>query len=146
MRKTGLIVLLTCGALQATLAQNCWTNTAGRAFHATLVSMTETHALFVMQDNTTNRLATAALHPASLATARQSLGLPEIPASLIATFNLCRKDLKHIDNLYLDGRLDLPQRTAARSKILAGFKAMYQQHKRPPSDYAPLEKRLLSGK
>ena len=146
MRKIGLIVLCLIGMLQSVVAQNCWTNTAGRAFQAELASMTETHALFVMQDGTTNRLALAALNEGSRESARHLLGMPQIPACLIATFNLCRKDLSRINNLKADGLLDEPQWFAARAKILAGFKAMYQQHKLLPADYAPLEARLLSGK
>ena len=121
-------------------------STAGRAFQAELADMTETHALFVMLDGITNRLALGALNPGSRESARQLLGMPQIPACLIATFNLSRKDLTRIANLQADGRLDELQRVAARATILAGFKAMYQQHKLPPADYAPLEARLLSGR
>jgi hypothetical protein len=99
-----------------------------------------------MPDGTTNRLALAALNPGSQKTARQTLGLPEIPACFIATFNLCRRDLVRIDNLYADGRLDQPQWADARAKILTGFQSLYQKHELPPSDYASLEMRLLSGK
>jgi len=145
MRFFGLIVLLLWGARQPVLAQNCWTNTAGHAFNAELSEITDTHAVFVMQDGTTNRLALTALNNASQKTARKALGMPEIPVCFLPTFNLCRKDLLRIEDLYADERLDVPQWRDACAKILAGFRSQYYKHKLFSGDYPNLEKRLLSG-
>ena len=140
------IYLLLIGISISTRAQSCWTNTAGHAFNAELSEITDTHAVFVMQAGTTNRLALTALNNASQKIARKVLGMPAVPDCFLPTFNLCHKDLLRIEDLYADGRLDLPQRRDARAKILAGFKSQYYKHKLLSVDYPDLEKRLLSGK
>lgn len=108
--------------------------------------MTDSHALFVMEDGTTNRLALAALDPASQQTVRKISGMAEIPQCMLPTFRLCRNDLKNIENLYADNLMNAQQCIEAREKILRGFKAMYRKHKLPFEKYSMLQSRLLSGK
>jgi len=144
--KSVFLALGFLGAAYGAAAQDCWTNTAGHAFRAELGGMTDSHALFVMTDGTTNRLALAALDPASQQNARKVAGMPEIPQCMLPIFNLCRQHLLQIDNLYADERLDSQQRIEARKKILLGFVAMYRKHKLPSEKYPMLQHRLLSGK
>lgn len=132
--------------ISGVFAQECWTNTAGRAFHAELGGMTDTHVLFVMSDGSTNRLTLVALEPASQQKVRHIAGMPEIPKCMQATFRLCRSHLENIDNLFADGRMDAAQSSEARGKILLGFRAMYQKYKLPPEQYDVLQARLLAGK
>ena len=128
------------------VAQNYWTNTAGRAFSAKLIELTDTHATFVMAaSGETNKLAIGALSPASQAIARRISQLPEIPNCLQSTFNICSQDLKRICNLHADGRLDDQQYSKAQGKILSGFYAMFKKHNLPVEQYPALKARLLSA-
>lgn len=141
-----LLVLGCLGVACWTAAQECWTNTAGHAFRAELAGMTDSYALFVMEDGTTHRLALAALDPASQQTVRKVSGMAEIPQCMLPTFRLCRNNLQNIENLYADKRMNAKQRIEAREKILLGFMAMYRKHKLPSEKYSLLQSRLLSGK
>ena len=125
-------------------SQQCWTNTAGRAFSAELIALTDTYATFVTSTGETNKLAVGALSPSSQAIARSICQLPKIPNSLQPTFNICAKDLKRICNLHADGRLDDQQYSKAQGKILSGFYAMFKKHNLPVEQYPALKARLLS--
>ncbi len=138
---SGLIVLIfgtvACG-------QDCWTNTAGHPFTAELIALTDTHATFVMASGETNLLTLGALCPASQKLARTMHKMPEIPNKLLSTVKICQKDLRRIDDLHADGRLDEKQYTEAKEAILSGFKTMYRKHGLPEEEYPALEARLLS--
>ncbi len=122
--------------------QSVWTNTAGHAFAAELVGLTDSHALFVMPDGATNRLAVGALHPGCQATARKVFQLPEIPDAIRATFNLTAQELRRIRFQHEDGKLDGAAYADFRRRLLNGFRLMYEQHELPREDLAALEQRL----
>ena len=126
-------------------AQAVWTNTAGRVFKARLEGLTDTQVTFVMEDGKTNVIALGALDTASQAAARRAGQLPEIPAVLRATFDLCVRDMRRADTLFADQRLDEAEYAATRRKILAGFHAMYVKHALPATAYSALEQRLLDS-
>ncbi len=137
-----MFLSLLCGDVRA---QSVWTNTAGRIFKAHLEGLTDTQATFVMVDGSTNVIALGALDMPSQATARRVKQLPEIPAVLRATFELCMRDLKRVENLYADQRLGEVEYAATRRKLLAGFQAMYVKHALAEPAYAALEQRLLDS-
>lgn len=143
MFKGFIFLLAVCAG--SVSAQTCWTNTAGHAFHAELVELTDRQAIFVMSTGETNTLGITALSPASEGLARSLYQLAEIPDGFQSTFNICQQDLIRIHNLYLDDRLNAQQRAEARNRILLGFKAMYQKHDLPPENYAALKIRLLGN-
>jgi len=124
--------------------QGVWTNTAGHAFKAELVHLTDAHALFTMSDGTTNRLALVALHPACQATARKLFQLPEIPEVMRATFNLTAQELRRITYQHEDGKLDAAAYADFRRRFLNGFRTMYARHELPEENLAALEQRLLN--
>ncbi len=138
------LIALLCVHLAAH-GQSVWTNTAGRAFTAELVELTDAHAFFAMPDGSTNRLAVGALHPASQATARSALQLPEIPDAIRATFNLTARELRRIRYQHEDGKIDAAAYADFRRKLLTGFRAMYTRHDLPEENRAALERRLLNA-
>ena len=142
--KIAYVSFLIIMASNYSVAQNCWTNTAGRAFSAELAELTDTHATFVMASGETNKLAIGALCPASQSIARSICQLPEIPNCLKPTFNICAQDLKRIDNLHADGHLDDQQYSDAREKILLGFYSMFIKHKLSAEQYTSVKFRLLA--
>ncbi len=126
-------------------AQDCWTNTAGHAFIATLVQVTDTSVTFEMENGETNSLTLTALSPESQRKARGIAHLPEIPDVFLATFNICLKDLRRIEGLYRDGTIDIQERNDARSRIIDGFQSMYEKHQLPPGEYSALKNRLITA-
>ena len=116
-------LLLLTAACFAARAQSVWTNTAGRAFTARLAELSDSRATFVMADGVTNVLALSALDAASQATARRVRQLPEIPAVLRATFDLCSRDLRRVRYMHEDGRLDDTAFADARRKLLNAAEA-----------------------
>jgi hypothetical protein len=144
-RKIVFLNLFLMGVATWVVAQNCWTNTAGHAFSAELISLTDTHATFVMYTGETNTLAVGALCPVSQAIARDVSQLPEIPDRLKPTFNICRQDLKRLANLNADGRLNIRQYSEAQEKILLAFHTMCKKHDLSEEQYPALKARLLSS-
>jgi len=141
MRLTLTLTALLC-IHTSVLGQSLWTNTAGRAFTAELVELTDTHAFFAMADGATNRLAIGALHPDSQTTARKLFQLPKIPDAIRATFDLTVQELRRIRYQHEDGKLDGAAYADFRRRLLNGFRVMYEQHELPREDLAALEQRL----
>ena len=144
MPRLVLIPLLFCLCLRAQ-EKTVWTNTAGRSFTARLVTLTDTHALFAMPDGGSNRLAVTALHPACQRAARHAFQLPEIPATLRATFNLTVDELRRIRFQHEDGRLDETAHADFQRRLLNGFRLMYARHGLPDEERPALEQRLLNA-
>ena len=120
-----------------------WTNVVGVAFTATLLSVGNDGAKFVFpEDGATNTLPLAKLSAASARRACEIGGFVPVPPALAATFAQARRDLRRLADLEADGRIDVSQANARRTRIRAAFSSSCREKGVAESDVRALLQRL----
>jgi len=115
------VVLISVLLASAALAAEVWTNRSGRAFSAKLLSVSDSGAVFVFdEDGATNVLSFAKLSPESARRACDRFGFAPLPPRIAATYKRALADLKRIGDLKEDGLLS-PEK--AKERIDAVCKA-----------------------
>lgn len=98
-----------------------WTNAAGHAIEATLVSLSRNVAVFSRPDGTRFDMPLASLAPASQKIVLESFGSFEVPERQRSAYGLCVRTMKRLENLHTAGQLSeekyLEQREAAIAQL-----------------------------
>ena len=98
------------------------TNAIGIAFTATLLAASDAGVTFAFpEDGATNTLAWAQLAPASRAAVCDALDFAPVPPALAATFAVAQGELRRVDALAADGRLDAGTAARRRASVCAAF-------------------------
>ena len=98
------------------------TNALGVAFTATLLAASDAGVTFAFsEDGATNALAWAQLAPASRAAVCDALDFAPVPPALAATFAVARNELRRVDALVADERLDVAAAARRRAFVRAAF-------------------------
>ena len=98
------------------------TNALGVAFTATLLAASDAGVTFAFpEDGATNALAWAQLAPASRAAVCDALDFTPVPPALASTFALAQGELRRIDALVADERLDAATAARRRASVCAAF-------------------------
>ena len=98
------------------------TNALGVAFTATLLAASDAGVTFAFsEDGATNALAWAQLAPASRAAVCDALDFAPVPPALAATFAVARNELRRVDALVADERLDVAAAARRRAPVRADF-------------------------
>ena len=100
-----------------------WTNAVGVAFTATLLSVGDGGATFVLdEDGATNTLPVKVLSAESYQRACEIGGFVPIPPVLAGAYRQCRRDLLRIDALESDDRLPAETAEENRTRLFAAFR------------------------
>ena len=95
-----------------------FTNAVGVAFTATLLSVGDAGAVFVFpEDGATNTLALTQLSEASARRVCEIAGDNKIPRAVAARRTKAERELKRIDALLADGRIDAETAELRRRRI-----------------------------
>ena len=98
------------------------TNALGVAFTATLLAASDAGVTFAFsEERTTKALAWAQLAPASRAAVCDALDFAPVPPALAATFAVARNELRRVDALVADERLDVAAAARRRASVRAAF-------------------------
>ena len=82
-----------------------WTNAAGHAVEASLISIEHGMAVFTRPDGARLDMPLASLAPASRQRALESAGLADVPERLRTDYRLCVRTLKRLQDLHRAGEL-----------------------------------------
>lgn len=122
------------------------TNALGIAFTATLLAASDAGVTFAFpEDGATNALAWAQLAPASRAAVCDALDFAPVPPALAATFAVARNELRRVDALTADERLDAEQAARRRASIRAAFARRARAAGQDDAQVARLLRRLREG-
>jgi hypothetical protein len=109
--------LLAPGVVRADM----WTNVAGRAVEAVLVSVDHNVAVFKSPDGTRFEMALASLAPASRQLAVDKSGRVEVPERLQTDYNLYVRTIQRLDALRSADKLKEDEYSKQRETALAQF-------------------------
>ena len=99
-----------------------WTNAVGAVFTAALLSAGDRGAVFVFpEDGATNTIALSQLSPESARRVCEETGYIPLPPSLVPSLNMSRTELRRLDALVADGRLDAGRAAARRRRVFELF-------------------------
>ena len=105
-----------------------WTNAAGQAVEATLLSLAGDNAVFKGADGKRFVMPLASLSPAARQQALDASGRIEVPARLRPDFDLCANTLKRLGELRKAGQLgddaEAEQRRAALDRLKLAFERL----------------------
>lgn len=122
------------------------TNALGAAFAATLLAASDAGVTFAFpEDGATNALAWAQLAPASRAAVCDALDFAPVPPALAATFALAQGELRRVDALAADGRLDAGTAARRRASVCAAFARRARAAGLDGAQVARLLRRLREG-
>jgi hypothetical protein len=119
-----------------------WTNVAGRAVEAVLVSVDHNVAVFKSPDGTRFEMALASLAPASRQRAVDKSGRVEVPERLQTDYNLYVRTIQRLDALRSADKLKEDEYSKQRKVALAQFEKACVKMKVPEADKSKL---LLSA-
>ena len=122
------------------------TNAIGIAFTATLLAASDAGVTFAFpEDGATNTLAWAQLAPASRAAVCDALAFAPVPPALAATFAVAQGELRRVDALAADGRLDAGTAARRRASVCAAFARRARAAGLDGAQVARLLRRLREG-
>ena len=124
------LLLASAGAARA----DVWTNAAGHAIEAALISADGNAATFKRGDGTRFTMALASLSPASRRQVQEEIGRVLVPERLQTDFNLCVHTLKRLDVLRQEGEISGDSYTARRDAALARLKHAFERWDVPESE------------
>lgn len=139
------VVFISVLLASAAIAAEVWTNRAGMAFSAKLLSVDEAGARFVFADDgATNVLSLAKLSPESARMACEQVDFVPIPPRLAATYNRAVSDLKRISELREDGLLSAEKAEARIDAVCSAFGDVCRKKGENPVAVQRLKDRLKS--
>lgn len=98
------------------------TNALGIAFTATLLAASDAGVTFSFPgDGATNTLAWAQLAPCSQSAVCEAAGFAPVPPELAATFRLAEREMRRLEALEADRRIDVAEATRRREAIRTAF-------------------------
>ena len=122
------------------------TNAIGIAFTATLLAASDAGVTFAFpEDGATNTLAWAQLAPAPRAAFFDALDFAPVPPAFTATFAGAQGELRRVDALAADGRLDAGTAARRRASVCAAFARRARAAGLDGAQVARLLRRLREG-
>jgi len=119
------------------------TNALGVAFMAALLSASDAGVTFVFpEDGATNRLAWSQLSPASREAVCEQLQFAPVPPLVAADYRFANRELRKVEALEHDGRIEPAAANRRRRAILATFARFCREKGVPPNAIALLVKCL----
>jgi len=94
-----LILAALCMVAAVTVRSESWTNAAGHAIEAKLISLEDDVVCLQLPGGSSIRMPLASLSKSDQARACRAMGQEEIPASVLADFNQCRRTLLRLKQL-----------------------------------------------
>lgn len=115
------------------------TNALGVAFTATLLSVGDAGAVFVFpEDGATNTLAFSQLSEESARQVCEAVGYVRIPPSVASAFSFAQNNLRRINALAADGRIDADAAYLRKSRVIRIFDRTCQEKGIPDAERAAL--------
>lgn len=124
----------------AVIRAESWTNAAGQAVEATLLSLDGENGVFKSVDGNRFTMPLASLSAASRRQALEEAGRVVVPANLRTDFNLCANTLQRLSELRKAGGLPDADYEEQRSAALERLKKALQRLDIPEASRDPLLK------